>query len=151
MRYRVAIITSRFNEEITQALYTGALACLEAEKEKIKSIDTYWVPGAVEIPMLAARLFRQYDYHGILALGAVIFGETDHYDYVCQQVSYGCQKVAIESQKPLAFGILTCKTMQQAKDRIGGRCGHKGVEAATALLETISTIQSLQSPNTANE
>jgi 6,7-dimethyl-8-ribityllumazine synthase len=139
----VALVVSRFNEEITQALYEGAVARLKELEVADKNITVIWVPGAVEIPLVAQRLAQQA-YHAIICLGAVIRGETSHYDYVCDQVSQGCQKVTLENDVPVIFGILTTENEAQALDRVGGKHGHKGRDAVDAAMEMISVLEQLQ-------
>lgn len=133
---RFAIIISRFNEPVTSKLLEGCLSRLaEAGIEPDAAKDIRWVPGAVEIPLIAQRYARSGDYDAVICLGAVIRGETTHYDYVCQQVSYGCQRVALDHDLPVVFGILTTENADQAYDRLGGAHGHKGVDAAEVALE----------------
>ncbi len=124
---RIAIVVSQFNEEITTRLLQGALQRLEELGNQAQKV--LQVPGAIEIPLIAQKLARQNHYDVLIALGAVIRGETDHYDYVCQQVSYGCQKVALENNIPVIFGVLTTENEQQALERVGGKHGHKGRDA----------------------
>jgi len=102
------------------------------------------VPGAVEIPWIAKKLALKKRYHEIIALGAVIRGETTHYDYVCQQVSQGIQQVALDHQTPIIFGVLTTENGEQARERIGGIHGHKGVDAANAALDMIQLIDAIE-------
>lgn len=135
---KIAVITSRFNEEITSKLKEGALHRL-AEKN-IHHIDIFDVPGAVEIPLIAKLCAKQKKYDAIICLGAVIRGETTHYDYVCEQVSQGCQKIMLDYEIPVIFGVLTTENEAQAFDRVGGAHGHKGVDAADAALEMIKLI-----------
>ncbi len=139
---KIAIITSKFNQEVTQLLYQGARTRFAEKGIAIASEDIFFVPGAVEIPVIASRLARSKMYDAIVCLGAVIRGETDHYDYVCWQVSYGCQKVAIENDIPVVFGILTTDNEEQALDRCGGSHGHKGIDCADAALEMIGLMDS---------
>lgn len=142
--FPVAIITSRFNEEITEALYKGATERLKELEFTEIHIDDFWVPGAVEIPLVAQRLVRTQKYQAIIALGAVIRGETTHYDYVCQQVSAGCQRVSLDNDIPIIFGVLTTDNAMQARERVGGRKGHKGREAADALIDVMSALQNIK-------
>lgn len=134
---KIAIITSRFNEAVTQQLRSGALMRLiecDVQKDKITLLD---VPGAVEIPLIAKQCAKQNRYDAIICLGAVIRGETSHYDYVCEQVSSGCQAIMLQYNIPVIFGILTTENIVQAMDRVGGAHGHKGRDAADAALEMI--------------
>jgi len=143
-KHRIAIITSRFNTEITKLLQTGAMDRFTELGIMICEDDLFMVPGAIEIPVVAAALAKKQVYDAIICFGAVIRGETTHYDYVCSQVSYGCQKVAIESSLPVIFGILTTENEEQAFERCGGRHGHKGKECADTALEMIDLLKSIQ-------
>ena len=139
----IAIVVSEFNQPITNQLLHGThnrLNQLGIAPEQIKTVK---VPGAVEIPLAAKLLAKTKRYHAIICLGAVIRGETGHYDYVCQQVSYGCQKIMLEAELPIIFGVLTTDNVAQALDRVGGNHGHKGEEAADAALAMIKLIQGL--------
>ena len=140
---RIAIITSKFNAEITQLLYEGAVKRLEEKGVLVAKNDTFFVPGAVEIPVVALYLARSKQYDAIITLGAVIRGETDHYDYVCESVTYGCQNIAVKYGIPVIFGVLTTNDEEQALARAGGGHSHKGVECADAALEMIDVINSL--------
>jgi 6,7-dimethyl-8-ribityllumazine synthase len=142
-KQKIAIITSKFNTEVTQLLYEGAKVRLEEKGVVIASEDIFFVPGAVEIPVIAAQLARSKKYNAIICLGAVIRGETSHYDYVCESVTYGCQKVAIEYGIPVVFGVLTTENEEQAFARCGGSHGHKGRDAADVALEMISVMSRL--------
>lgn len=141
--YRLGIVISRFNETITQRLYDGAMAKLAQYKISFDQINAIWVPGAVEIPVVAQRLARSGKYHAVICLGAVIRGETTHYDYVCQQVSQGCQQIALENDMPILFGILTTENEFQALERAGGEHGNKGADAVDAAVEMIGVMQNL--------
>jgi len=134
---QLAIVVSRFNQEITEKLLEGTLKRLHELGCNENQMKIFKVPGAVEIPLIAKLLARSQKYHAIICLGAVIRGDTDHYDYVCQQVSNGCQQIMLEFSIPVIFGVLTTQNMEQAEDRIGGKEGHKGVEAAEAAIEMI--------------
>lgn len=141
--FNIAVVVSRFNEEITQKLYEGAIARLIELGFTSQQIKVVWVPGAIEIPITAQRLAQTKKYAAILCLGAVILGETKHFDYVCQQVSYGCQKVSLTHNIPVIFGVLTTDTEEQAYDRVGGKHGHKGRSAADAAFELVKTLQEI--------
>lgn len=138
---KIAIVVSRFNDELTSKLLEGAYSHLLELGLNDADIKTIAVPGAVEIPLIAQELAMQKKFDAIIALGAVVRGETDHYDYVCQQVSYGCQKVSLEHRIPVIFGVLTVENWVQALDRLGGNHGHKGKEAADAAVATIQAVQ----------
>lgn len=137
----IAIIVSRFNQNVTQRLLQGAQERLQEAGIAAADLHIAWVPGAVELPLAAQQFAKQEDCVAIICLGAVIRGETDHYDYVCQQVSYGCQRVALDYDIPVIFGVLTTQNEEQALARTGGASGHKGREAAEAALEMIALMQ----------
>jgi 6,7-dimethyl-8-ribityllumazine synthase len=115
---KVAIVTSKFNFDITEQLHTTVLARLKERKVADENITSAWVPGAVEIPLIAQHFAKQNKYDAIICLGAVIQGETDHYDYVCQSVTEGCQRVALDNHIPVIFGVLTTKDDAQAQARV---------------------------------
>ena len=142
--FPIAIVVSLFNRPITEALEAGALSALEAAGFSSDMITVVEVPGAIEIPLVVKILAKQNKYHAILALGAVIRGETSHYDYVCEQISRGCQEVMLAFELPVIFGILTTENEAQAWDRLGGAHGHKGhdaVDAALAMVQVLETIR----------
>ena len=141
---RIAIVVSRFNENITTALLTGALNRFKELEIDTRFISIAYVPGAVEIPIVAQQFAQTGEYDAILAIGAVIRGETSHYDYVCQQVSYGCQKVMLKHNIPVIFSVLTTDTEEQALARVGGAHGHKGHDCADTALEMISVFKQLK-------
>lgn len=139
----IAIVVSRFNNEITDELLKGAITRLKELEVPVEKITAVHVPGAVEIPLVAQQLAKTKQYHVIITLGAVIRGETDHYNYVCEQVSLGCQRVMLDHNIPVIFGILTTDDEDQARDRIGGKEGHKGRDAADAAIEMVSIMRQL--------
>lgn len=143
-QFMVALVVSRFNQEITSALYQGAIERLQELNFHENQIITVWVPGAVEIPITAKRLAMTNKYEAIICLGAVIRGKTAHFDYVCQQVSYGCQKVALKHDLPVVFGVLTTDNEEQALQRIGGSHGHKGRDAVDVAFEMVSVLRQVQ-------
>ncbi len=134
---KIAVITSQFNEPVTSQLHAGCVTRLEELGVTLVEEDICWVPGAVEIPLMAQR-YACKGYDAIICLGAVVRGQTTHYDYVCQQVSYGCQRVALDYDVPVIFGILTTENDEQAFDRVGGAHGHKGYDAAEAAIQMIA-------------
>jgi 6,7-dimethyl-8-ribityllumazine synthase len=139
----LAVVVSRFNEEVTSLLQEGALARLAELGVPEKNIKVIQVPGAVEIPLTAKLLAQSKRYQAIICLGAVIRGETSHYDYVCSQVSEGCQQVMLNYDIPVIFGVLTTENEEQALSRAGGAGGHKGRDAADAALTMIKVVQSI--------
>lgn len=141
--FPVAIVISRFNEEITEKLHQGAIQRLRELQVPDDQITVVWVPGAVEIPFMAQQLARTNRYQAIIALGAVIRGDTSHYDYVCDQVSQGCQAVSLKENIPVIFGLLTTENMKQAEERSGGSHGNKGSDAVDAAFEMVSLLQQM--------
>lgn len=139
----LAIVKSEFNQSITYRMLQGAKDRLAELGYKQDQVTIVTVPGAVEIPIAAMHLACQNKYLAIIAIGAIIRGETDHYDTVCQQVSYGCQRVALDYKLPVIFAVLTTQNYQQAIERVGGNRGHKGIEAVDTAIQMISTLQSI--------
>ena len=131
---KIAIITSQFNDQITGLMEVSALDRLIELGFSSEDYKFIKVPGAVELPIAAKKLALKKSFDAIIVLGAVIRGETDHYQFVCDQVSYGCQKVAIEEVIPVIFGVLTCENEEQALDRIGGKEGNKVKEMVDAAI-----------------
>lgn len=141
--FPIAIVVSRFNNVITDALLQGALARLDQIGFNSTDISVVEVPGAIEIPLIIQTLAKKNKYSAFIALGAVIRGETTHYDYVCQQVSDGCRQVALDCGVPVIFGVLTTENEAQAWDRLGGFHGHKGSESVDCAVEMVSILQQL--------
>jgi 6,7-dimethyl-8-ribityllumazine synthase len=139
----IAVIVSRFNEPITDKLREGALATLAARGFPESQIRCYQVPGAYEIPLLAQALLKKPEIVGVIALGAVIRGETAHFDVIAAESARGLMDVMLSTQKPIANGILTTENDAQAWARVGGDHGHKGAEAADVLLEMLQLLSPL--------
>lgn len=137
-KWRIGIVTSRFNEEVTSLLQSGAIAELKKLKFNSKNLISVWVPGAFEIPLAAKWLIEYEKCDGVVALGAVIRGETSHYDYVCSSVERGCTSLQLETGRPVVFGVLTTESEEQALNRAGGSQGHKGQEAIATLFEMLN-------------
>ncbi len=142
--FPVAIVVSLFNRPITQALQDGALEALQEAGFLPEHITLIEVPGAIEIPLVAQRLAKLNKFGAILALGAVIRGDTTHYDYVCEQVSTGCQQITLAYNVPVVFGVLTTENEAQAWDRLGGSHGHKGHDAVACALSMYHVLQTLE-------
>ena len=132
---RFAIVGSRFNETITQPLMDGAMEALVKHGAARHDIDVVWVPGAWELPVAARRLLASARYDALVAVGAVIRGDTPHFDYVAGEASRGLADASAQYDVPVGFGLLTCDTMEQAEARAGGAHGNKGWDAAVAALE----------------
>jgi 6,7-dimethyl-8-ribityllumazine synthase len=135
---RFALVAARFNQFIVQQLVDGARDGLTRHGVVDDAIDLVWVPGSFEIPAVAKRLAESKKYAAIICLGAVIKGETDHYQYVAGSAANGVAQAALATGVPVIFGILTCETAEQASDRAGGKAGNKGVDAAMAALEMVN-------------
>jgi 6,7-dimethyl-8-ribityllumazine synthase len=140
IHFNVAIVVSRFNEDVSTRLFEGAKQRLQALGFVDGQITAVWVPGAVEIPLLAQRLAQTKSYAAIICLGAVIRGETGHYDYVCEQVSQGSQRVALENNLPVIFGVLTTENEEQAH----ARADDKGRYAADAAVEMVAALKAIE-------
>lgn len=132
---RAAVVASRFNESITQRLADGAMDALVRHGVGFDDADVVWVPGAWELPAAVRRLLESERYDLIVAVGAVIRGETPHFDYVAGEASRALMQLGTEWEIPIGFGLLTCDDMKQAEDRAGGAHGNKGWDAAMAALE----------------
>jgi 6,7-dimethyl-8-ribityllumazine synthase len=141
---RVAILVSRYNELITSRLLEGALACCGEAGVAREDVDVVWVPGAFELPVAAAAAAGTKRYACLVALGAVIRGDTPHFEYVAGEAARGLNEVAVAHALPVGFGVLTVDTMQQAVDRAGGSAGNKGHEAAAAALQAADVIAQLR-------
>lgn len=140
---RFAIAAARFNREITEALVDGALDAFSRHGVPAERITVVRVPGAFELPLVAQRLLRGGPCAAVLALGAVIRGETPHFDYVAGECARGLARVALESGRPVIFGVLTTEDRAQAAARAGGPAGNKGSEAAMAALEMVTLLRRL--------
>jgi 6,7-dimethyl-8-ribityllumazine synthase len=141
---RVAILVSRYNELITSRLLEGALTCCAEAGIARADVDVVWVPGAFELPVAAAAAAGTRRYACLVALGAVIRGDTPHFEYVAGEAARGLNAVAVQHGLPVGFGVLTVDTMQQAVDRAGGSAGNKGHEATAAALQAADVIAQLR-------
>ena len=142
--YKFAIIVSRFNDFICSRLVDGAMDSLLRHGASDDQIVLVKVPGAFEIPFVAKKLATSGRYDAVICLGAVIRGATPHFDYVAAEVSKGIASVALESQVPVAFGVLTTDNIEQAIERAGSKSGNKGYEAAMAAIEMVSLFKKLK-------
>ncbi len=138
-----AIVVSRFNEFITAKLLAGAIDCLTRHGAQDKQITVVWVPGACEITIAAKKLAQSGKYVAVICLGAVIRGQTAHYDYVCQQVVRGIAQINYDSAVPAVFGVLTCDTLEQAVDRAGTKMGNAGADAAMTAIEIVNVMEQI--------
>ncbi len=143
---RIGIAASRFNEDITTALVAGAVEAIVLHGGAARPEEVVWVPGAFELPLAADILAATRRYDAILCLGAVIRGETPHFEYVSAECARGIQDVMLSRKIPVAFGVLTTNTRRQALARSGGRAGNKGWDAALAAMEMIMVVRKAGRP-----
>ncbi len=141
---KFAVIVGRFNEVVTSKLLEGAIDCIVRHDGKQDNIDTYWVPGAFEIPSMAQAIVQNGNYNGIICLGAVIRGETPHFDYIAAEVTKGIAQVGLGSAIPVSYGVLTTDTVEQAVDRSGAKVGNKGWDAAISAMEMIDLFRQIK-------
>jgi 6,7-dimethyl-8-ribityllumazine synthase len=141
---RFAIVVSRFNSFITERLLAGAMDALTRTGAAADAIDTVKVPGSWEVPLVAGELARQHRYDAIICLSAVIRGDTPHFDYVAAEAAKGVAHASIDTGVPVAFGVLTTNTLEQAIDRAGAKSGNKGFDAAMTAVEMANLMRSLR-------
>lgn len=141
---RVAIVAARFNEAVVGPLLECATQTLRQAGANDDDVAVHRVPGAFELPLAARLLARSGDFDGIVALGAVIRGETPHFDFVCNEAARGINQVALEFELPVGFGVITALSDEQAMARAGGRVGNKGEEATRAVIEMIALARTLK-------
>lgn len=132
---KFAIILSRFNEFITKKLLEGAMDTLKRHESDEKDIDVYYVPGSFEIPYVANKIAKSKKYNAVVCLGAIIRGDTPHFDYIASEVSKGIASTSLETGIPVIFGVLTTDNIEQAIERAGAKAGNKGSEAALSAIE----------------
>lgn len=140
---KYAIVVSRFNHFITDRLVEGCLDTLKRHSVKDEEISLVRVPGAFEIPLAAKKLAESDEYDAVICLGAVIRGATNHYDYVCNEVSKGVANVGLQTGKPVIFGVITCDNIEQAIERAGTKGGNKGADAAESAIEMANLMDLL--------
>ena len=141
---KVGIVAARFNEFITNKLLGGALDGLTRHDVREEDIEVAWVPGAFEIPLIAARMAKSGKYDAVICLGAVIRGSTSHFDYVCNEVSIGIASVSLETGVPVLFGVLTTENIEQAIERAGTKAGNKGYDCALSAIEMVNLIRGIE-------
>ncbi len=141
---RVALVVARWNRLVTESLLAGALDALRRHGVAEEGITVVWCPGSFELPLVAQKLARSGSYDAIVALGALIRGETPHFEYIAGQVAAGLGQVALQTGLPCIFGVLTTETLEQALERAGGKYGNKGAEAALAALEMVDALRRLR-------
>ncbi len=141
---RFAIVTASFNDFITERLFNGAKDCLLRHQTSRDNIDCVWVPGAFELPITALKLAKTGKYHAVICLGAVIRGETTHYDYVCNEAAKGIAAAGLQTGVPVIFGVVTTENTDQAISRAGGKSGNKGWDSAMTALEMASLLPQIK-------
>ena len=141
---KIGIVAARFNEFITSKLVDGAIDGLVRHDVKEKDIEVAWVPGAFEIPLIAAKMAKSEKYDAIICLGAVIRGSTSHYDYVCNEVSKGISAVSLKYDLPIMFGVITTENIEQAIERAGTKAGNKGYDCALGAIEMVNLIKEIE-------
>ena len=140
---RFALVAARFNHFIVERLVSGALDGLRRHGVAEDAIDVVWVPGSFEIPLVAKQLAGNGAYTAVICLGAVIRGDTDHYDHVAGAAANGVAQAALATGVPVVFGILTCDTVEQAVNRAGAKSGNKGYDAAVTAIEMVNLLANL--------
>jgi 6,7-dimethyl-8-ribityllumazine synthase len=140
------VVASRFNAVVVTKLVEGAVECLRKHGVSDDDIDLAWVPGAFEIPLVAREMARSGHHDAVVCLGAVVRGETPHFDYVAAECARGIQAATLETGVPILFGVLTTDTFEQALDRAGGKHGNKGWDSAMAAIETASLLEGIAKP-----
>ncbi len=143
---RVAVVGSRFNETISRQLVDGASDCLRRHGIAEENLSVVWVPGAFELPAAAMRLASSNEFDAIVCVGAVIRGDTPHFEYVAGAAARGIGQAALDTGVPMSFGVLTTNTVAQAEERAGGKMGNKGFEAALAAIEMANLFETLPKP-----
>ena len=140
---RFGLVAARFNHFVVERLVSGSLDGFTRHGVAEDAIDLIWVPGCYEIPLVAQRLASSRKYAAVICLGAVIRGDTDHYDYVAGEAAKGVTQAALATGVPVIFGILTCDTLEQAINRAGAKAGNKGFEAAMTAIEMVNLLRQL--------
>lgn len=140
---KLVLVSTRFNDFVVEKLVGGAVDYLVRHGMEREDLTLVRLPGAFEMPVVARKLAASGKYDGIICLGAVIRGATPHFDYVAGECAKGLAQVSLDSGVPVGFGVLTCDTLEQAIERSGSKAGNKGVEAASALLETVRVLEQL--------
>ncbi|WP_434797965.1 6,7-dimethyl-8-ribityllumazine synthase [Terrisporobacter vanillatitrophus] len=141
---KIGIVAARFNEFITSKLLGGAVDALKRHDVDEDNIEVAWVPGAFEIPLIASKMAKSNKYDAIICLGAVIRGNTTHYDYVCSEVSKGIAHVSLNSDIPVMFGVITTENIEQAIERAGTKAGNKGFDCAVGAIEMVNLIREIE-------
>lgn len=137
---KFALIVSRFNDLVSKRLLDGALECLYQHEAKEEYIEVFWVPGVFEIPIVAKKIAGSRKYDGVICLGAVVRGDTPHFDYLASEVTKGIMLISLEMMLPVTFGVVVAETMDQALERAGGKLGNRGRDAVMTNMELIDLL-----------
>jgi 6,7-dimethyl-8-ribityllumazine synthase len=140
---KVALVAGRFNQFVCQSLLDGALDCLNRHGAKEEDITVYWVPGSFEIPLAAQKAAESGKFDAVICLGVIIRGATPHFDYIAGNTSKGVANIALQTGKPVIFGILTTNSVEQAIERAGTKSGNKGWDAALAAIEMVDLLRKM--------
>ncbi len=140
---KIALVVSRFNNFFTDKLLSGALDCLIRHGADEKKLDVAYVPGSFEIPVVAGRLAKMKKYDAVICLGAVIRGDTPHFDFVATEASKGIARLGMDSAIPVVYGLITADTLEQAVERSGTKAGNKGWDAAQTAIEMVNLYRSI--------
>ena len=143
----LAIVVSRFNRLVTERLLAGAHDALARHGVDHEKVDVAWVPGSLELPLAARRLAQRGRYDAVVCLGAVIRGDTPHFDYVASQAAAGINRVALDTGVPIIFGVITANTLEQALERAGGKAGNKGYDAVVTAIEMANLLEQVEGAN----
>ncbi len=140
---KFSLVVSRFNDFFSKRLLEGALDCIKRHGGKEENLDIVWTPGSYEIPLVAKKLADSGRYDAVIALGAIIRGETPHFEYVASETAKGIARVSLETGVPVSFGIVTADTLEQAIERAGTKSGNKGFQAALSAIEMANLLKSI--------
>lgn len=141
---KLGIVVSQYHDVVAKRLLDGTREAVLKNEGDEKNIRIVYVPGSWEIPLMAQKLASSGEVDAVVCLGAVIRGETDHYEYICQQTSEALAQIQLRTEVPVAFGVLTCDTLEQAMERSGGKAGNKGYDAAMAAMQMVSLLKQLE-------
>ena len=141
---KFVLVVSRFNNFLTDKLVDGAVDCLGRHGAKDENISLAYVPGAFEIPYVASKLAHSGQYDAVICLGAIIRGDTPHFDYISNEASKGIARIALDTGRPVIFGLVTADTLEQAIERSGTKAGNKGWDAAEAAVEMVNLYDALE-------
>ncbi|MEW5923762.1 MAG: 6,7-dimethyl-8-ribityllumazine synthase [Candidatus Zixiibacteriota bacterium] len=141
---KVGIVVSRFNSLLTAKLLDGAMDCLKRHRADEKNVSVAWVPGSFEIPYAASKMAASKKFDAVICLGAVIKGDTPHFDFIANEATKGIAKTAMESGIPVIYGLITADTLEQAIERAGTKAGNKGWDAAQAAIEMVNLYREIE-------